>query len=240
MNSATAMLLLVMLLHPDPGELKERVRPTSLPEIAVEMRWGEHRILDPESVDEFRGDIHPSLFGHGSAELSMQWQPVAGDGFIAETVRGVLREHLENDPEYTTEGYGSEMARITGNTWSAEQQQWRVIPSGFAALDLGRIDPLLDTPLLDPSRYLRHLGQQNQGSEPIYRQHYEIFPWPEWDSGGLATMPRIGGIRASYGIDRISPDTGQCIRFQWTANLERGGDSGFLFQICFEGKTRSP
>jgi len=174
MNSATAMLLLVMLLHPDPGELKERVRPTSLPEIAVEMRWGEHRILDPESVDEFRGDIHPSLFGHGSAELSMQWQPVAGDGFIAETVRGVLREHLENDPEYTTEGYGNEMARITGNTWSAEQQQWRVIPSGFAALDLGRIDPLLDTPLLDPSRYLRHLGQQNQGSEPIYRQHYAM------------------------------------------------------------------
>lgn len=239
MNSATAMvLLLVTLLH--PGELKERGLSPSMLEIAEESRWSGMSILESESVDEFRGDIHPSLFGLGSADLSMQWTSAVGDGFIAETVRSVLREHLENDPEYTTEGYGTEMARITGNTWTAEQQHWRVLPSGFAALDLGRIDPLLDTPLLGPTRYPRHLGQQYRGSEPIYRQHYEIFPWPEWDSGGLATMPRIGGIRASYGIDSLSPDTGQCIRFQWTANLERGGDSGFLFQICFEGKTRSP
>ncbi|MEE2855806.1 MAG: hypothetical protein VX949_00260 [Planctomycetota bacterium] len=239
MNSATAMvLLLVTLLH--PGEMNGRELSIPMLEIAGDSRWGDTRVLDSVSLDGIRGDIHPSLFGLGSSDLSLQWQQAVGEGFIAETVRGVLREHLKNDPEYTTEGYGNEMARINGNMVSARDQQWRVIPSSFTALDLGRIDPLFDTPVMDHSPFTRHLDREYRRSEPIYREHYEILPWPEWGPEGPASMPRLGGIRASYGMDSISPDTGTCIRFQWTVNLERSGDSGFLLQICFEGKTRSP
>ncbi len=239
MNSASALvLLLVTLLH--PGEMNGRVLSIPMLEIAEDSRWGDTRVLDSVSLDEIRGDFHPSLFGLGSSDPSMQWHRSVGEGFIAETVRGVLREHLKYDPEYTTEGYGNEMARINGNVYSASDQQWQVIPSGYAALELGHIDPLLDTPMMDFSRYRRLLDREYRHSEPIYRQHYEILPWPDWGPEGLASMPRLGGIRASYGVDSISPDTGTCIRFQWTVNLERSGDSGFLLQICFEGKTRSP
>jgi len=187
------------------------------------------------------GDDHPVLFGRGDRQQPPQWKPPVAPGFISETVRGVLRDHLLNDPEYTTSGYGTDLGRISVHGPAQQEHQWKLNPVSYGGLDLGFENPLLDSSVPDYSIILAALEEARLDSPEILRNRFEIMPWPRWDSSQEGDhFPSLGGIRATLGVDSISPLNCSCLSFQVTANFERGGDTGLLFQICWQGNPGTP
>ncbi|MDE0959667.1 MAG: hypothetical protein OSB09_02705 [Planctomycetota bacterium] len=246
MNTATALfLLLATALHPS-GRVS-LAPPPSLLEIQGDGQWA--RTLPTEVHRAIsQGDQHPALFGSSLVDSSLEWNSHIRSEVIAQTVRGVLREHLLNDPEYGAGGYGSEMAQISGSGYRSGQQHQYISYGSFGGFDLGLDDPLLDGPFVGPpsDRIAAHLGAaERYGTsaktvEEVYFPYFEVLPWTRWGAESDSRNSNRGGIRATLGLDTLSPFHCHSLRFLLTANLESGGESGVLFQICWQGNTRSP
>ncbi|MDE0958154.1 MAG: hypothetical protein OSB12_05910 [Planctomycetota bacterium] len=248
MNPATALLLLLATaLH--PSESVFVASPLSLLEIQEDGEWARSLVPGREwSIGQ--GDRHPSLFGSIAIDSNIQWQSHISSEVLADTVRGVLREHLLNDPEYGVGGYGTDLAQISGSHYRTGQLRHSESLSSFGGFDLGLDDPLLDSSLIgasidlqstdlrDPDRY----GQVMPTPDEAYRPYLEVLPWTrfDWAREDTSRNSNLGGIRATVGLDTLSPFRCHCLRFLLTANLEIGGESGVLFQICWQGNTRSP
>jgi hypothetical protein len=248
MNPATALLLLLATaLH--PSESVFVASPLSLLEIQEDGEWA--RSLVPGSEWSIgQGDRHPSLFGSIAIDSSLQRESHISSEVLAETVRGVLREHLLNDPEYGVGGYGTELAQISGSHYRTGQSHHSESLGSFGGFDLGLDDPLLDSSLIGAtidlqstdSRDSDRYGQIMATPDQAYRPYLEVLPWTrfDWAREGTSRNSNLGGIRATVGLDTLSPFRCHCLRFLLTANLEIGGESGVLLQICWQGNTRSP
>jgi hypothetical protein len=246
MNPATALLLLLATaLH--PSESVSVAPPLSLLEIQEDGEWARSLASGGEwSIGQ--GDRHPSLFGSFASDSSLEWQSHISSEVLAETVRGVLREHLLNDPEYGVGGYGTELAQISGSHYRTGQLHHSDSLNSYRGFDLGLDDPLLDSSLIGATIDLQSTASRGPDRndqimptpDEAYRPYLELLPWTRWGREGTSRNSNLGGIRATVGLDTLSPFRCHSLRFLLTANLEIGGESGVLFQICWQGNTRSP